>query len=97
MSEKVKKMRNEGISWKKIADELDISIYKAKSLYDEKPEFPKYLDATVVKKVINPRLILVKIMGDKKLRPAIIRQGLVYNSGKKIKVEKINEKHYRVV
>lgn len=97
MSEKVIKMRNEGISWKNIADELDISIYKAKSLYEAKPEFPEYIDATVVKKVINPRLILVKIEGEKRLRPAIVRQGLVYNSGKKIKVEKINEKHYRVV
>jgi hypothetical protein len=96
-SEQVKALRNQGVSWKKIARQLDISVSKARGLFNEAPEFPAYLDGVIVKRVINPRLILVRVDGEKTLRPAIIRQGLQYPAGRKVKLEKINEKHLRVV
>ena len=85
------------LSWKKISKELNISVHKARTLFNQEPEFPKYIDGIIVRKVVNPRLILVKVDGDKKLQPAIIRQGLHYPSGRKVKLERINEKHLRVV
>lgn len=73
---------------------MGISESTAKRYYKKAPEFPKIHQGTIYRKVINPRLMLVKIGED--VVPAIVRPGQ-HKPGKKVEVEQIDKKRYRVL
>ena len=95
MEAEVKILKEKGKTWKQIAKTLNVSVSTARRHYKKEPEFPRMHEGVIHRRVINPRMMLVKI-GDE-IVPAIIRLGLFYPPGAKVKVEQIDRKHYRVV
>tara|TARA_R100001510_G_C7629930_1_gene188974 strand:+ start:286 stop:576 length:291 start_codon:yes stop_codon:yes gene_type:complete len=94
MEQEVKALKDGGRTWKEVSAILDISVSSARRLYKKAPEYPKFHDGVIHRKVINPRMMLIKI-GDKVVS-AVIRPGN-YRQGAKVKVEQVDERRYRVV
>lgn len=94
MEKEVKILKDKGHTWSQVAEALGISVSSARRYYKKQPEFPKMHEGFIYRKVINPRLMLVQI-GDEVV-PAVIRPGN-YLQGRKVNVEQIDAKHYRVV
>lgn len=94
MEQEVKALRDGGRTWKEVAGILGISITTARNYYQKAPEYPKIHDATIHRPVINPRMMLVNVNG--KIVGAVARPGN-YPRGKKVRVEQIDESHYRIL
>lgn len=94
MEKEVKILKDKGHTWSQVAEALGISVSSARRYYKKQPEFPKMHEGFIYRKVINPRLMLIQI-GDEVV-PAVIRPGN-YPRGRKVNVEQIDAKHYRVV
>jgi hypothetical protein len=95
MEAEVKILRDQGKTWGEVAKTLNVSVSTARRYHKKEPEFPRTHEGIIYRRVINPRMILVKIGDD--VVPAVIRQGLHYPQGQKVSVQQIDEKHYRVV
>lgn len=95
MEEEIKILKEQGKTWNEISKKLKISVSTARRYYKKEPEFPKMHEGVIYRKVINPRMMLVQI--DDEVVPAVVRQGLFYPPGAKVKVQQIDAKHYRVV
>ena len=89
-----KALRAGGRTWKEVALILGVSQATAINWVKQAPEYPIIHEGQVYRPVINPRLLEVKI-GDK-IVPAVIKPGN-YPPGRKVKVEQLDEKRYRVL
>lgn len=92
--EEVKALRDGGRTWKEVASILGVSVTTARKHYKNAPEFPKIHSGIIHRRVINPRMMLVKIGDD--VVPAVIRPGN-YRYGTKVEVEQVDSKRYRVL
>lgn len=97
MHDAIKIMRDKGMTWAEVAKSLKVSVSTAKRRYKEKPQFPVTHDARIYKKVINQRMIMVQLVTNDQIVPAIKKMGLNYPLGKSVRVEQIDERHFRVV
>lgn len=97
LGEKVMELKNQGLSWSKVAKELGVSVSTCKRRLEEvkTPSFPIYKNATIRKLVPNPRLCQVII--DNEVVVATMRVGLNRRPGQTVTVEQIDEKNYRIV
>ena len=97
MHDAIKIMRDKGMTWAEVAKSLKVSVSTAKRRFKQAPEFPVMHDARIYKKVINQRMIMVKLDIDDRVVPAIKKMGLNFPLGQCVRVEQIDEKHFRVV
>ena len=97
LGERVMELRNQGLSWSKVAKELDVSVSTCKRSMEEskEPSFPVYKNAIIRKLVPNPRLCQVII--DNEVVIASMRPGWNRRQGQAVTVEQIDEKTFRVV
>ena len=97
LGEKVMELRNQGLSWSKVAKEVDASVSTCKRSIEEvkRPSFPVYKNATIRKLVPNPRLCQIII--DNQVVIASMRPGLNRRQGQSVTVEQIDEETYRIV
>lgn len=96
MHQEIKIMRDKGMTWKEVAKTMKVSISTAKRRYKEAPQYPIEWSARIHKHVINKRMIMV-MLDDGRVVPAIKKMGLNFPRGQYVKVEQIDEKHFRVV
>lgn len=96
MHDAIKIMRDKGMTWTEVAKSLDVSVSTAKRRFKDVPKFPVIHDARIYKKVINQRLIMVKLEDDQVV-PAIKKIGFNYPLGQCVRVEQIDERHFRLV
>ncbi len=97
LGEKIMELKNKGLSWNQVADEIGLSESTCKRRMKEamKPSFPVYKNATIRKLVPNPRLC--QIIVDNEVVVATMRPGLNRRPGQNITVEQIDETTYRIV
>jgi len=95
MEEEIKILKQKGKTWKQIAQALNISVSTARRYHKKEAKFPRIHEGRIYRRVINPRMILVQI--GEEVVPAVIRPGLNYPQYQEVKVEQVDEQHYRVV
>ncbi len=95
MEEEIKILKSKGYTWKEISKAMGISVSTARRYHKKESKFPKKHKATIYRRVINPRMMLVQI--GEEVVPAIVRPGLNYPQGLEVEVEQVDEQHYRVV
>ena len=84
------------MTWKEVAKALGVSISTAKRRLKNSPKYPIEWPAKIYRPVINKRMIMV-LLDDNRVVPAIKKMGLNYPRGQSVRVEQIDEKHFRLV
>lgn len=95
MEEEIKILREKGKTWKEVAKILKVSVSTAQKHFKQIPAYPKTHEAYIHRKVVNPRMILVRI--GEEVVPAVIRPGRNYRQGVKVNVQQVDATRYRVV
>lgn len=94
MEQEVKTLRDGGRTWREVASIMGISVTTAQRHYKQCPEFPKIHSGRIHRRVLNPRMMLVKIKDQ--VVPAVVKPGN-WPQGKKVEIEQVDKKRYRIL
>ena len=96
----------DGMSYTKVAKATKVSLSTARKVVSEYKETDEQIydypiNAQILKKCPNPRIIMIYFEGDKKnFAKCVVRAGLNYPTGKTIQVKKVettNDELYRTI
>lgn len=88
-------LRNKGLSYKKISDQLKISVSTIKRRLRESNVFPRYQNAKIKRLLVNARLIEVEYDGITRI--AVKKPGFQYKVKQEVTLLLVDEKTAKVL